>query len=352
MTIGVDVSKDSLDVAGEGVVRCYPNTPAGIRTLLASLTAPATVAMEATGRYHRLLAETALAHGHRVYVLNPKDVQRYAASVSPRAATDPIAARVIAEFAALRAHRPYQSPPAHAEQLKELVRTRAGLVTARVASRNQVEANPAAGVWLLPAIEGMTASIQLINRQITRLATALPAFARLDGIPGFGTLISAYLLALLLGGPFVSSDAFVAFLGLDTRVKQSGKHVGTRRLTKRGDPEARRLLFLAARAAARQPGPYQDIYRRALARGWSSTAAAIIVARKLARTAWAVYTHQVPYTPARVCTQPTMPVHMPSPVQDVEHVGTSPSTRTPERHRPSKRRQQQQQTAGTIDNTT
>jgi hypothetical protein len=89
-----------------------------------------------------------------------------------------------------------------------------------------------------------------------------------------------------------------------------------------------------------------------LARGWSSTAAAIIVARKLARTAWAVYTHQAPYTPARVCTQPTMPVHMPSPVQDAEHVGHSPCTRTPERHRPSKRRQQQQQTACTIDNTT
>ena len=352
MTIGVDVSKDVLDVAGAGVLRCYPNTPAGIRALLASLTAPATVAMEATGRYHRPLAETALAHGHRVYVLNPKDVQRYAATVSPRAATDPIAARVIAEFAAIRAHRAYHSPPAHAEQLKELVRTRARLVTARVASRNQLQANPASRAWLLPAIEGLTASIQRIGREITRLATELPPFALLDGIPGFGTLTSAYLLALLLGGPFVSSDAFVAFLGLDTRVKQSGKHLGTRRLTKRGDPEARRLLFMAARAAARVPGPYQDIYHRALARGWSSTAATIIVARKLARTAWAVYTHQEPYTPARVCTPPTIPVQMPSTVQDAEHVGNSPSQRTPERHRTSKRRRQQQQPAGTVDNTT
>lgn len=304
MTVGVDVSKDSLDLAVGKIVKRFPNTPAGITKLLSSIDSSATVAMEATGRYHRQLADTAFSKGHRVYVMNPKDVHRYSASTSPRASTDPIAAKAIAEFASVREHRAYKPNPELAQTIKDLVRARARLVVARVANENQFSENPAARQWLAPAIEGMKHSIISINKQITEHAKQVHQFALLKGIPGFGELTSAYILAFLLCGTFIRSDSFVAFLGLDTKVKQSGKKAGRRCLTKRGDPEARRLLYLAARAAVRQPGPYQEIYNRAIANGWTKTEAAIIVARKLARTAWAIYTKQEPYSQQRVCAQP------------------------------------------------
>ncbi|AKF52631.1 Transposase [Pseudomonas syringae pv. syringae HS191] len=43
------------------------------------------------------------------------------------------------------------------------------------------------------------------------------------------------------------------FLGLDLRVSKSGQSDGPRRLTKRGDPEARRLLHNAAMSGSRTP---------------------------------------------------------------------------------------------------
>jgi transposase len=351
MTVGVDVSKDWLDVAVEGQVTRFANDLADIQKLLSSIRSTATVAMEATGKYYKLLADTALSEGHRVYVLNPKDVHRYSAATSPRASTDQIAARVIAEFASIREHREYKPNPQPAQQIKEFARARTRLVTAKVAYENQISENPTAREFLAPAIEGTILAIKNINSEITQLAKQFPEFALLKAIPGFGELTSAYILALLLCGVFTCSDSFVAFLGLDTKVKQSGKKAGRRCLTKRGDPEARRLLYLAARAAVRRPGPYQDIYNRAIANGWPKTAAAVIVARKLARTAWALYTRHEPYSPDRVCNQHTQ-------LQQAQPLSPGLSTSLSCRSRQSPARSAQtkrshsKKTTCTIDNST
>lgn len=113
------------------------------------------------------------------------------------------------------------------------------------------------------------------------------------------------MLAMLGSGEFTSSDAFLAFVGLDLRVRDSGKHKGERKLSKRGDPEARKLLYMAALTACQQPGPFSEFRARYLEAGRSKTEAAVIVARKLARVAWAVYTKQQPYDEQRVLNQPS-----------------------------------------------
>ena len=97
-------------------------------------------------------------------------------------------------------------------------------------------------------------------------------------------------------GAFRSSDAFVAFLGLDVRVRDSGQLRGRRRLTKKGNPELRRLLFLAAMQAARSRS-WKDFYQRHLDRGLSRIQALVILARKLARVAFALLNNQTDYRP-------------------------------------------------------
>ena len=80
-------------------------------------------------------------------------------------------------------------------------------------------------------------------------------------------------------------------------MRQSGKKQGRCCLSKRGDPEARRLLYLAA---CQQPGPYQRLYGRSIGSGLPKIAALNVVARKLARTAWALYTTGEEYRAQRV----------------------------------------------------
>lgn len=304
MLIGVDVSKDTLDYCTrDGSPAKLKNSPQPVKRFLDMLAAGTILAMEATGRFHRLLADTAYEMGFTVIVLNPKDVSRYAKSVSPRATTDPISARIIAEFASVRKHRTYNPAPPFAEKLKNLVRTRAGLVKERVAINNRAREHRDIASYLRAAAASIKASIKQLDCQIIKVVQSLPEYQLLKPVPGFGDLTIAYMIALLASGEFRRSDSFVAFIGLDLRVRESGKHKGKRKLSKRGDPEARRLLYMAALTASQQPGPFATLREHYLKLGFSKTEAAVFIARKLARLAWAIYTKHQPYIQHRVLSQ-------------------------------------------------
>ena len=96
----------------QGRIRCairpggetfrFPNTAAGIRKLIARLSARnvALACMEATGGYEQQLALALDGAGHRVAIVNPRRMRRFADASGNIAKTDAIDARVIAHFAA------------------------------------------------------------------------------------------------------------------------------------------------------------------------------------------------------------------------------------------------------------
>jgi Transposase IS116/IS110/IS902 family len=87
------------------------------------------------------------------------------------------------------------------------------------------------------------------------------------------------------------SDALIAFVGFDPRPRESGKYRGKRKLSKRGDPEIRRLGYMAAKTFARlEIG--QPLYERYRQRGFSATATYVILilARKILHLAHALVT--------------------------------------------------------------
>ena len=98
--------------------------------------------------------------------------------------------------------------------------------------------------------------------------------------------------------PLKSADAFVAFTGLDPRPDDSGQHRGRRRLSKRGPSELRRLLYVAA-MSAKKTKVWKPLFEHDRAKGLSSTAALVILARRIARTAWSMYTYKTDFDPTR-----------------------------------------------------
>ncbi|MDP3662351.1 MAG: transposase, partial [Nitrosomonas sp.] len=79
----------------------------------------------------------------------------------------------------------------------------------------------------------------------------------------------------------------------------SGNKIGRRRLSKRGPAELRRLLFNAAMAAAKSKA-WKPIYAHYRAQGWSTTAALVIIARKIARAAWSIHHYHSTFDPERI----------------------------------------------------
>jgi len=103
IVIGIDVSKDRLDIATHPSRDTFvvARNEEGLKDLIARLAplSPQAVAVEATGGYETVVAATLSAAGLPVLVVNPAQVRAFARALGKRAKTDPIDAAVIARFA-------------------------------------------------------------------------------------------------------------------------------------------------------------------------------------------------------------------------------------------------------------
>ena len=97
-------------------------------------------------------------------------------------------------------------------------------------------------------------------------------------------------------GQFRNNDAFIAFMGMDVHVRESGLYRGRRKLSSNGDPELRRLLFNAA-MHGRCNAHWEPYYLALRERGLSSTAAFVALGRKLARLCFVLLRTEAGFDP-------------------------------------------------------
>lgn len=306
--VGIDVSKNSLSVCAwdqaRGEVRGrweFPNSPIGIAKLLAQLPADEPWALEPTGRYSEPVARAGLARGRRVLLAPPRAAKQFLASLHPRAKTDPLDAKGLACYAACVSLKPFTFKVEAMEKLSQLLAARKAISRSLAGFRQQQAALPQAAEPLAAACAALAPQLKELDRQIARLAGQDPATKRLQAIPGVGPVSAASLLVRLQSTQFASYDQFVAYIGLDLRVIDSGAHRGKRKLSRHGDAELRRLLYLCAQASLRaKDSPFAMQYERERAKGLASTQALCAVARKMAKVAWALVRSEADYHPARV----------------------------------------------------
>jgi transposase len=192
---------------------------------------------------------------------------------------------------------------------------RKGLSQAIASLGLQARELPHAAPALEVALQTLREQQAQLEKQIAALTAqeeSLEVAQRLQEVPGIGRIVAATVASRLAAHHFSSSDAFVAYCGLDVGVRQSGKKNGQTGLTKQGDGELRRLLYLAAQANLKsKDSPFKAQYEKERAKGLSSTAALCAVARKLARLCWSLHTHNTTYDPNRVYRQAQKNLHSP-----------------------------------------
>jgi len=307
--IGIDVAKKTLAVCCWEVGQAqpsweasYPNTAAGLQELLAA--APATLpwVVEPTGSYSESVVRAGQAAGRKVLMAPPLAAKRFLQSLTPRAKTDKADARGLACYGQQARLRPFRLKEAPLQRLWAVLQGRSKLARVLASLRQQQRAFPELAFLSAPVVGVMEAQLQAYDRELERAGRQLELFRRLLKVPGIGAMNAAGLTVRLSSIDFPSYDAFIAYVGLDLRVRESGAFRGRRRLSKHGDATLRWLLFMAARATlvAAQGTDFQALYERKLAQGFSKTAAACILARKLAKVAWAMARSGEDYDPTRV----------------------------------------------------
>jgi transposase len=311
--IGLDVAKKTLAVcrwdrehAAPAWERSYPNTEAGLQQLLADTPPELAWVLEPTGPYSELAVRLGQAAGRPVLMASPLAAKRYLQSVNPRAKTDQVDARGLARYGQQVALRSFRLKEPALQRLWELLQVRCGLAQSLAALRQQGQVLPTVAPLLQPTLAHLQQQLKSLEQAIIQAGQPFELFGRLRAIPGVGPLTAAALTVRLLSLEFTSYHQFVAYVGLDLRVCDSGERRGQRRLSKRGDAQLRWLLYLAARAALRAKDPvFRLRYERECAKGLSTTGALCAVARKLAKVAWSLSHTDHAYHSERVHTRPT-----------------------------------------------
>jgi transposase len=175
----------------------------------------------------------------------------------------------------------------------------------RVAPRVRLliaDASPLLPVAVRPSLESAAAEIVdlekkilAVEAQLRALALQTPVATELQTIPGVGLLTSTALFAFVGSvDRFPSGRHFASYLGITPREHSSGsrRHLGS--ISKRGDAYLRTLLIHGARSilcrAKKTPHPnHLQTWALRVERKRGHNRAAVALANKLARIAWAVW---------------------------------------------------------------
>lgn len=260
-TVGIDVSKDRLDVvlrrAERQQPRGYANSAAGFRDLHSWLCGQGVqpqqtqVALEATGSYSDAVALFLYEQGYVVSVLNPAVLVDYRRSVNIRSKTDALDARLLARYAAEQRPRPWKPLPPERQTLRYLVARREDLQHMLQQERNRLHAGRM-DAWIRTRVQQhvqqLDKELQLVWKRILDHLKAHSSlkrqWRRLQTIRGIGPISAAAILAEV--GEIERFDdprALVSLAGLAVKRHDSGRSVhGTPKIDRHGRMGLRRIL--------------------------------------------------------------------------------------------------------------
>jgi transposase len=105
---------------------------------------------------------------------------------------------------------------------------------------------------------------------------------------------------------FESPRQLIAYAGIDPKVKQSGDMDTRGRMTKRGNPNLRHALYLAASVAARFDPELKDYFEKKKSEGKHYTVAVCAVARKMCERIYSTIKHNRLYEKREVVKEPKL----------------------------------------------
>ena len=135
---------------------------------------------------------------------------------------------------------------------------------------------------MLETIASYDRFIDGVETEMVRHLEQIPYSRVILSLKGIGPVTAAGLIGEV--GDFTKFSTIsevMKLAGLDLYEVSSGKHRGKLRISKRGRPLIRKLLYLAALSTVRKGGVMHEWYQRALGRGMMKTKALVAVSRKL-----------------------------------------------------------------------
>src|SRR3990172_2565709 len=339
-TIGIDLAKAVLQVHGvdkhgKGVLRKQLKRK-DVVSFFANLE-PCLIGMEACGGAHYWARKLA-ALGHTVRLMAPQFVKPYVKTNK----SDRNDAEAICEAVARKNMRFVPVKTAEQQAVLSLHRARQGFVKARTAQANQIRGLLAEFGIVIPKgighiakglpeiledgenglpgmmrqlLDRLGENLKEMNEQVGELERQIKLWHReneqsrkLEAIAGIGPITaSAYVASVGDAKSFKNARQVPAWLGMVPRPHGTRGKAKLGRISKRGDVYLRTMLIHGARSVIaqfeRKPDQADGWLKKLLARR-NKNIAAVALAAKNARIAWALLAHERSYERDYVATRP------------------------------------------------
>lgn len=302
--VGIDVSKDKLDVAllPSDERWSVGNNEAEIPSLVERLKQlnPSLIVLEATGGLETLVAASLGTAKLPVAVVNPRQARDFAKAIGKLAKTDDIDAGVLALFAERIRPEPRPLKDQELQELTDLLTRRNQLVAMLTGEKNRLSSAPKiTRKDIKEHIDWLEKRIKESNGTLEKLIQKTPIWrekdALLQSVPGVGPVLSVSLLSGLPELGDLNRKQIATLVGVAPLNCDSGKLRG-RRIIWGGRADVRSTLYMATLAATRFNPVIKAFYQRLIQAGKKPKVAITACMRKLLTILNAMIKNSTPWT--------------------------------------------------------
>jgi len=301
--VGIDVSKDALDVATYNTNRKwhFTNNEAGISQLTQALNefVPALVVMEATGGYETPTAYALNGAEIPCAIVNPREVRDFAKATKRLAKTDTIDAQVLAHFAAVIRPEPRPLSDEQTQEMEAILARRRQVIEMLTAEKNRLH------MARNPVREAVKAHIDYLVKELNHIDSNLKGrieespvqrekYELLQNVPGVGPNLASTLVIELPELGNLNRRQIAALVGVAPLNHDSGSKRG-KRSPWGGRPQVRAVLYMAALVAARFNPVISQYYIRLCVNGKAKKVALVACMRKLLIILNSMLKHNAPW---------------------------------------------------------
>lgn len=287
--VGIDVSKDTLEVAklGKKPTEQFANTKRGIAKLVRYLKQgkPKLIVVEATGGYEETVVWALFEAGLPVALVSPQRVRQYARAKGLLAKTDQLDAHILADFGKNIQPRLFMGKSEERRRLSALVGRRNQLNDMLQAEKNRLRSSA------VEVKSSVNRNIAFLKTELKDLEAQIQAFLKahedlgeqeklLRTTKSVGPVTAATRLADLPELGQLDRKQVAALVGVAPMNKDSGKKRGYRK-TKGGRPDVRNVLYMSTLNGIQHNPVIQAQYEQLVNRGKQKKVAITACMRKM-----------------------------------------------------------------------
>jgi len=316
--IGIDVSKAELVVVGltatDPYIKRIKNRFTSVNAFVQALQKAGyrgKMICESTGHYHLKLALACHESGMDLIVLNPLQSSKHSKAKVRKTKTDPEDGLMLATMCITEPNLP---KPMRLTKANALIRLKMGQLASIEKQLQKAQSSLAQYEETYAALGFELSELQLnlrkhfqslkqLRKQMEKELEGLlveniaghERFTRLRKLPGYSDVVAGLVgqLDRQVKGP----ESWVAYVGVDISVRESGTWKGRGKLTKRGNAYLRKRLYQAAWGACMNYDYVRAYYDELKAKGRNHVEANCIISRKLLRIAYHVVVNEKEYDP-------------------------------------------------------